>query len=115
TLKNYAGEVVSFHCEDPEILEQSKEKTHHHERRPVHAEVVATKDALNLIKKYNLQGKLCHYSSGEGLNLIREARREGLSVKIEVTPQHLYFDMDQLKEADFRTYQMNPPIRNLSD
>lgn len=115
TLKNYEGQVVSFHCEDPEILEQNKNKGHHHERRPVNAEVVATRDALNLIGKYKLQGKLCHYSSGEGLNLIREARRKGLSVKIEVTPQHLFFDMEQIKEEQFNSFQMNPPIRSRSD
>lgn len=115
TLKNYSGQVVSFHCEDPEILEQSKNKDHHHDRRPVHAEVVATRDALNLIEKYKLLGKLCHYSSGEGLNLIREARKKGVTVKIEVTPQHLFYDMEQIQEKDFKTFQMNPPIRSRND
>lgn len=115
TLKNYKHQVVSFHCEDPVILEQHKDKEHHHEKRPVVAEVVATKDAIAMIEKYELKGKLCHYSSGEGLKVIREARNRGVSVLLEVTPQHLYYDLDKIKTEDFKAFQMNPPIRLSSD
>lgn len=114
-LIHYKNQVVSFHCEDPVILEDNKLKSSHHERRPVIAEVVATKDALSLIEKYKLKGKLCHYSSGEGLRLIREYRKKGISVSIEVTPQHLFFDMDELQEKDWKSFQMNPPIRYKTD
>ncbi len=114
-LIHYKNQTVSFHCEDPVILEEYKTQTHHHERRPVEAEVVATKDALTLIEKFNLQGKLCHYSSGEGLNLIREARNKGLKVEIEVTPQHLYYDIEKLAQKDYARFQMNPPIRSSHD
>jgi dihydroorotase len=115
TLIHYKNQVVSFHCEDPVILEEHKNEKHHHEKRPVVAEVVATKDALAMIEKYKLQGKLCHYSSGEGLKLIREARSRGAKVLLEVTPQHLYYDIDQIKEENWRTFQMNPPIRQSTD
>lgn len=115
TLSHYVGQHVSFHCEDPEILEDHKNKPTHHERRPVVAESVATKDALMLIEKYNLIGKLCHYSSDEGLKLIREARSRGVKVSIEVTPQHLYFDLDHLDSSKFKMFQMNPPIRHEQD
>jgi dihydroorotase len=114
-LVHYQGQVVSFHCEDPQILEDHQQEPHHHLRRPVKAEAVATRDALKLIEKYQLKGKLCHYSSGEGLGLIREARNRGVKVLIEVTPQHLYFDIDQIEEKDYRRFQMNPPIRYATD
>lgn len=113
TLKYYEGQVVSFHCEDPEILENSKDMPTHLERRPVEAEVLATKEALKLIKQFNLKGKLCHYSSGEGLKLIKQAKKEGLPVTCEATPQHLYFSDDQVGLDRF--YQMNPPIRKQED
>ncbi|MDH5581603.1 MAG: amidohydrolase family protein, partial [Bdellovibrionales bacterium] len=113
TLKHYEGQWVSFHCEDPEILENSKNKPTHLERRPVEAEVLATKEALKLIKQYNLYGKLCHYSSGEGLKLIQKAKEQGLPVTCEATPQHLYFSDDQVGLDRF--YQMNPPIRKEDD
>lgn len=115
TLKHYEGQTVSFHCEDPEILESHKSESSHHERRPVSAEVMATKDALTLIEKYHLKGKLCHYSSGEGLKVIREARKRGVDVSLEVTPQHLYFDIDAIRADDLKSFQMNPPIRFSED
>ncbi len=115
TLIHYKNQVVSFHCEDPVILEDHKDKMHHHEKRPVKAEVIATRDALAMIEKYKLRGKLCHYSSGEGLALIRAARKRGAIVSLEVTPQHLYYDIDQIKEENWRAFQMNPPIRHGKD
>lgn len=115
TLSYYSNQVVSFHCEDPVVLEDHKNEKFHHERRPVSAEVIATKDALAMIEKYKLKGKLCHYSSGEGLKLIREARIRGAKVLLEVTPQHLYYDIDHIKEENWRSFQMNPPIRHRSD
>lgn len=115
TLKHYQGQWVSFHCEDPVILDQHKDEAHHHLRRPVEAEVVATRDALALIEKYELKGKLCHYSTSEGLKLIREARSRGARVMIEVTPQHLYFGMEELAEKEYKQLQMNPPIRYQHD
>jgi dihydroorotase len=115
TLSHYRGQHVSFHCEDPEILEAHKNEATHSEKRPVIAETVATRDALMLIEKYELKGKLCHYSSDEGLKLIREARARGVNVSIEVTPQHLYFDLENLEYDRLISFQMNPPIRHLQD
>ncbi|HLW56571.1 MAG TPA: hypothetical protein VKY27_04245 [Bacteriovoracaceae bacterium] len=112
-LARYQGQWVSFHCEDPQILELSKEELTHFARRPVSAEVLATHDALKLIEKYQLKGKLCHYSSGEGLKAIREFRKKGNKVLIEVTPQHLYFYHENLEDPHY--FQMNPPIRSQCD
>ncbi len=113
-LTRYRGQWVSFHCEDPVELEKHKHHTEHHLRRPVECEVLATRTALTLIEKYQLHGKLCHYSAGMGLDLIRAARSRGVRVQCEVTPQHLYFGQEELGER--RPYfQMNPPIRDVSD
>ncbi len=90
TLAQYRGANVSFHCEDPVLLEQHRGEPTHERRRPPACELSATQFALQMIEKYELRGKLCHYSVGEGLPLIREARRRGLPVTCEVTPHHLY-------------------------
>jgi dihydroorotase len=110
-LARYKGQWVSFHCEDPVILNQHRNEIHHHLRRPPEAEIMATRDALNLIEKHQLKGKLCHYSTGEGLRLIREARARGVDVSIEATPQHLYFDINHLEPHEWSFMQMNPPMR----
>lgn len=114
-LERYKNQWVSFHCEDPEVLEDFQGENHHHERRPVKAEAVATRDAISLIEKYALKGKLCHYSSHEGLELVRQARLRGVDVSLEVTPQHLYFAIDELPENLYKPLQMNPPIRHSLD
>jgi dihydroorotase len=117
-LVHYQNQWVSFHCEDPVILENNKTQLTHEKRRPVSAEIMATKIALKLIKKYSLKGKLCHYSAGEGLQAIIAAKKSGVDVTCEVTPQHLYFSSEKLekKSALEQTFfQMNPPIRHESD
>ncbi|MBD3673197.1 MAG: amidohydrolase family protein [Planctomycetaceae bacterium] len=115
TLSAYRGCNVSFHCEDPELLDAAANAPTHEQRRPPECELSATKFALQMIEKYNLVGKLCHYSVGEGLPLIRKAREKGLPVTCEVTPHHLYFDDSQLTDENRGWMQMNPPLRKTSD
>lgn len=117
-LEHYRGECVSFHCEDPEILEAHKGEKDHFTRRPIKAELMATDFALKLIEKYNLTGKLCHYSAGKGLDAIREAKGRGINVTCEVTPQHLFFSEEKIRamEPSLQVhFQMNPPIRSEED
>jgi dihydroorotase len=115
TLANYAGQAVSFHCEDPVLLEQHQGAATHEARRPPECELSATRFALAMIEKYRLVGKLCHYSVGEGLPLIRAAKAKGVPVTAEVTPHHLFFDTAQITPANRSWMQMNPPLRSPSD
>ena len=62
----YQGQAVSFHCEDPILLQKHQHAATHEERRPAECELSATRFALAMIEKYRLTGKLCHYSVGEG-------------------------------------------------
>ena len=105
------GPNVSFHCEDPVLLDAHRGEPTHERRRPPACEISATRFALEMIEKYDLTGKLCHYSVGEGLPLIREARRRGLNVTCEVTPHHLFFDETQITDENRGRMQMNPPLR----
>ncbi len=115
TLAQYRGANVSFHCEDPVLLEQHRGEPTHERRRPPACELSATQFALQMIEKYELRGKLCHYSVGQGLPLIREARRRGLPVTCEVTPHHLFFDETRITDENRGRMQMNPPLRGPSD
>lgn len=117
-LVYYKNQHVSFHCEDPDILESCKNNEDHFLRRPLKAELMATDFAIFLIEKYNLDGKLCHYSAGLGLEAIRKAKQKGLKIKCEVTPQHLYFSEEFIKKLPKEEqilFQMNPPIRSIED
>ena len=115
TLANYVGRAVSFHCEDPVLLEKHKGAPTHEERRPAECELSATRFALAMIEKHRLTGKLCHYSVGEGLPLIRAARAKGLPVTAEVTPHHVFYDTAQITSANRGWMQMNPPLRAPAD
>jgi dihydroorotase len=115
TLSSYVGRAVSFHCEDPILLEKHKGAALHEERRPPECELSATRFALAMIEKYRLTGKLCHYSVGEGLPLIRAAKAKGLAVTAEVTPHHVFFDTAQITSANRPWMQMNPPLRSPAD
>ncbi len=115
TLAAYRGQAVSFHCEDPVLLEQHKGAATHETRRPPECELSATRFALAMIEKYQLTGKLCHYSVGEGLALIRAAKARGVPVTAEVTPHHVYFDTAMLTPQNRPWMQMNPPLRTPAD
>jgi dihydroorotase len=115
TLAAYAGKAVSFHCEDPILLEKHRAAPVHELRRPPECELSATRFAVAMIEKYRLTGKLCHYSVGEGLPLIRAAKAKGLPVTAEVTPHHVYFDTEMITAANRPWMQMNPPLRSTAD
>jgi dihydroorotase len=115
TLAAYRGQAVSFHCEDPLLLERHRGAATHEGRRPPECELSATQFALAMVAKYGLQGKLCHYSVAEGLPLIQAAKASGLAVTAEVTPHHLFFDTSALTDENRPWMQMNPPLRSPAD
>ena len=110
-MENYKGQAVSFHCEDPDILNKNKNELTHQKQRPEEAEISALDFALMLIEKYNLSGKICHISTVESMKKIIEAKKRGLSVTVEVAPHHLYFD-DKKVAGKGKRLQVNPPIRS---
>jgi dihydroorotase len=114
-IARYKGCNVSFHCEDPETLDAHRNEATHEERRPALAELAATEFALYLIEKYDLTGKLCHYSTRDGLPKILAAKARGLRVTAEVTPHHLFFDTSMLNDSNRLALQMNPPLRSPAD
>ncbi|MBS1266555.1 MAG: Allantoinase [Candidatus Woesearchaeota archaeon] len=114
TIKRYSGKSVSFHCEDPLILEKNQAKILHEDKRPAQAEIEAIQFAIELTAKYNLKTKICHVSTKSGLEQCLAAK-EHLDLTIEVTPHHLYFDTTILNNQNRKLLQVNPPIRSEKD
>jgi dihydroorotase len=114
-IAGYRGCNVSFHCEDPAVLRESKGAATHEQRRPARAEITATEFALYLIERYELVGKLCHYSTKDGLAKIAAAKARGVRVTAEATPHHLFFDDTMLTDENRLWLQMNPPLRGRED
>ena len=57
---------------------------------------------------------ILHVSSAEELPLIIAAKRDGLPISAEVTPQHLTFSSDDYDRLG-TLIQQNPPIRSAED
>ena len=108
-IKKYKKYVISFHCEDAEIIERDSS-------RPKASEIKAIEKAIELTKRYNLKANICHVSTKEGLKLVEKAKKDKLELTCEVTPHHLFFDKENLKNfVNSRLIKMNPPIRDRED
>ncbi|MBI3929453.1 MAG: dihydroorotase family protein [Armatimonadetes bacterium] len=112
----YRGCRITFHCEDPEMLERAAGAARHEDRRPPEAEIAAIEAAVAMAARHELRANIAHLSTAGGLEVIRRARAQGLEITCEVTPHHLYFDRENragAERADF--LKMNPPLRSPSD
>ncbi len=57
---------------------------------------------------------VAHISTKRGVELVRQAKDEGLDVTCEVAPHHLVFSDEDLHQYD-TNLKMNPPLRTLED
>ena len=57
---------------------------------------------------------ICHLSTRGGVEIVRWAKSQGMSVTAEVTPHHLMLT-DDLVESYDPVYKVNPPLRTLDD
>lgn len=111
------------HCEDAEInqaaaeLVQSQGHTSvewHSLMRPVASEATSIAFALGLARKFGTRFHVAHLSTGEGLEHVRQAKKDLPHVSCEVSPHHLFLTVE-----DFATLgtlaKMNPPLRTVSE
>lgn len=57
---------------------------------------------------------ICHLTTKGGVELVRWAKSQGISVTAEVTPHHLLLT-DELATTFDPVYKVNPPLRTLED
>ncbi|GAA2339631.1 dihydroorotase [Dactylosporangium salmoneum] len=57
---------------------------------------------------------ICHVSTARSVELIRQAKRSGISVTCEVTPHHLVLD-DEVALRAGAALKVNPPLRSADD
>lgn len=67
------------------------------------------KHALEIGCRYNV----CHISTKESVELIREAKKKGKNITCETAPHYLCLCEDDLKEEG--RFKMNPPLRSRED
>ncbi len=83
--------------------------------RPESAEIKAVKRDLEIAKKSNGWVHIQHVSCEKSLELISQAKKEGIKVTCEVTPHHLFFNENVLENNLDSTFKVNPPLRVKSD
>ncbi len=76
-------------------------------------EMVA-RDIRELRKTPDARYHVLHISLAKSVELLAEAKKEGLNVSCEVTPHHLYFTYEEIPE-DNTYFKMNPPLRDVPD
>lgn len=116
-----AGLTVAIHPEDEEVLAAANpwggEDPTAWLLRPREAEVSAVRSALDALRSSG-QGRLHlqHLSTSESVELLREAKRDGLAVTAEVTAHHLVLE-GPLKDPEARDRELtcNPPLRGDAD
>ena len=117
------GIVVTVHAEDDRLVKENMESakelgwnsaTYHHKIRNNEVERKAIEHALRLQQEIGNKLHICHVSTREGLQLVREAKEQGRSVSCEVTPHHLF--LDESATAELGNFaKMNPSLKSKED
>lgn len=81
---------------------------------PVEAEEIHVARDIRLARLTGARLHVGHVSSGGSVELIRQAKEEGLSVTAEVTPHHLSLT-DEATEGFDTSTKMAPPLRTQDD
>ena len=80
----------------------------------VETETKAIRRDLALCRETGCWLHIQHISTAEGVQLVREAQREGLPVTAEATPHHLLFTCEDLT-VDDANFKMAPPLGTRED
>ena len=113
------GKMIVAHCEDNTLLnggyihKGKYAELHGHKGICSESEWKQIERDLKLVKETGCKYHVCHISTKESVELIRQAKKDGLDVTCETAPHYLVLDdMDIQEEGRFK---MNPPLRDKSD
>ncbi|MBO5853065.1 MAG: dihydroorotase [Clostridia bacterium] len=113
------GKIISAHCEDNSLLfggyihDGEYARLHGHKGICSESEWGPIKRDIELVKRSGCQYHVCHISTKESVEIIRQAKRDGVDITCETGPHYLTMNDMMLKE-DGR-FKMNPPIRSEED
>ena len=113
------GKMIVAHCEVNELLrggyihDGEYARAHGHKGICSESEYAQVARDLKLVEEIGCAYHVCHISTKETVQLIREAKQKGLDVTCETGPHYLVMDDSDLQE-DGR-FKMNPPLRSAAD
>ena len=113
------GKMIVAHCEVNDLLhggyihDGQYAKLHGHKGICSASEYEQIARDLKLVEETGCAYHVCHISTKESVELIRQAKARGVDVTCETAPHYLIMnDMDLQEDGRFR---MNPPIRSEED
>jgi len=113
------GKLVVAHCEDLELRAGGYIHDGKYARLNGHKGICSESEwkpierDLKLAEETGAGYHVCHISTKESVQVIREAKARGVNVTCETAPHYLVLD-DMCLREDGR-YKMNPPIRSEED
>lgn len=117
-LKNVDARA-GFHCEDYSIIKCEEGRAMRKENqtwedflnsRPLIAEVMATKNIIDLAKEVGAKVHICHVSHPEVAEVIQKAQQEGVDVTGETCSHYLTFNRDDVVKNG-SLFKCAPPLR----
>lgn len=115
--------VLGFHCEDFSIIKMGEKIAIENEdftrrafldSRPVIAELIATKNIIDLARETGAKVHICHVSHPEVAEEIKKAIEEGLDITGETCSHYLLFTEDDLIKNG-AIFKCAPPLRRSED
>ncbi len=113
------GKMIVAHCEDNSLLrggyihDGEYAKAHGHKGICSESEWGPIARDLKLAEEIGCSYHVCHISTKESVELIRQAKARGVDVTCETAPHYLLMN-DSMLQEDGR-FKMNPPIRSEED
>ena len=119
TAAKRLGKIIAAHCEDNSLLfggyihDGEYARMHGHRGISSASEYKQIERDLRLVEETGCAYHVCHISTKESVELIRQAKAHGVNVTCETAPHYLVLcDEDMQEDGRFK---MNPPLRSLED
>lgn len=119
TVAKRLGKIIAAHCEDNSLLfggyihDGEYAKAHGHRGISSESEYRQIERDLRLAEETGCAYHVCHISTKESVELIRQAKAHGVNVTCETAPHYLVLcDEDMQEDGRFK---MNPPLRSRED
>ncbi|MBQ9965151.1 MAG: dihydroorotase [Clostridia bacterium] len=113
------GKIIVAHCEDNSLLNGGYIHDGEYARKRGHKGICSEsewgpiKRDIELIRQTGASYHVCHISTKESVELIRNAKAQGLDITCETAPHYLVLNDNDLEENG--RFKMNPPIRSEED
>ena len=110
---------IVAHCEVNDLLrggyihDGQYAKQHGHRGICSESEWAQIARDLRLVEEIGCKYHVCHISTKESVEIIRQAKARGVNVTCETGPHYLVMDDSMLKEEG--RFKMNPPLRSVED